>query len=530
MVDLPGYKLTNNNGVECFDPQEADCLPLCDPLVGRCWEVSENSLQSDNRQILDVQGRLKASSKFWIEVLHAKPPVIDWIQDGYKLPLLSLPPVFYQANHKSAIDNHEYVSEAIQALLKYRCIQMVAIRPHICSPLSVVINDVGKKRLVVNLRYLNQYLWKDHFKYEDLRTLMQMFSCKDYMFTFDLKSGYHHLDVFQEHWQYLGFAWGVGTEMRYYTFTVLPFGLATACYVFTKLMRPLIRHWRSQRIRAIVYIDDGIVAVEGEAQAQQVSKIIQVDLEKAGFVTNIQKCSWVPSKSISWLGFDINLEVGKLTVPERKITFLQCQLSSIVGQKFLPARQLASIIGKVISMSLALGSIARFMTRALYAVLNNRHSWCQVLEITPEALLELKFWLCNLRKYNGQNIWHSPSACRLVYSDASATGYGGYIVEHGPQIAHGQWSQEEAAQSSTWRELCGVLRVLESLATKLKHERLKRLSDNQNVVRILTTGSRQPQLQALALNVFTVCMTNQIRLEPEWIPRSENEQADLSVE
>ena len=74
VVDLPGYKLTNNNnGVECFDSQEADCLPLCDPLVGRYWEVSENSLQSDNRQILDVQGRLKASSKIWIEVLHAKP-------------------------------------------------------------------------------------------------------------------------------------------------------------------------------------------------------------------------------------------------------------------------------------------------------------------------------------------------------------------------------------------------------------------------------------------------------------------------
>ena len=180
---------------------------------------------------------------------------------------------------------------------------MVATRPHTCSPLSVVINDVGKKRLMVNLRYLNQYLWKDQFKYEDLRTLMQMFSCKGYVFTFDLKSGYHHLDIFQEHWKYLGFAWGVGTEMRYYTFTVLPFDLATVCYIFTKLMHPLIRYWHSQGIRAIVYIDDGIVAVEGEAQAQQVSTMVQVDLEKAGFVTNIQKCSGYPQNPP--LGWDL---------------------------------------------------------------------------------------------------------------------------------------------------------------------------------------------------------------------------------
>ena len=96
-------------------------------------------------------------------------------------------------------------------------------------------------------------------------------------------------------------------------------------------------------------------------------------------------------------------------------------------------------------MSLALGPIARFMTRGLYALVNNRHSWCHVLGFSPEALTELQFWLFNLERYNGQNIWHSPSVVRLVYSDASSTGYGGYVIEHGPQIAHGQWSPEEAS-------------------------------------------------------------------------------------
>ena len=42
-----------------------------------------------------------------------------------------------------------------------------------------------------------------------------------------------------------------------------------------------------------MYIDNGIVAVEGETQAQQVSTMVQIDLV---FVTNIQKCNWVPSK------------------------------------------------------------------------------------------------------------------------------------------------------------------------------------------------------------------------------------------
>ena len=109
----------------------------------------------------------------------------------------------------------------------------------------------------------------------------------------------------------------------------------------------------------------------------------------------------------------------------------------------------------------------------------------------------------------------------------SSIGYGGYVIEHGPQIAHGHWSTQEASQSSTWRELCGVQRVLEAMACKLKNERLRWFTDNQNVVWILTTGSRKPDLQTVALNIFSVCVINQIRLESEWLPREANEQADL---
>ena len=86
-------------------------------------------------------------------------------------------------------------SSAIADLLSNLCIQKVSYKPHICSPFSVVANSVGKLHLVVNLRYLNQYLLKD--KFEDLRTAMLMSEPGDYMFTFDLKSGYHHVDIHQ---------------------------------------------------------------------------------------------------------------------------------------------------------------------------------------------------------------------------------------------------------------------------------------------------------------------------------------------
>lgn len=102
------------------------------------------------------------------------------------------------------------------------------------------------------------------------------------------------------------------------------------------------------------------------------------------------------------------------------------------------------------------------MTRNLYTVLNNKTAWCQKLALTPEAVQELRYWLDNISKFNGQHIGPKPSAVRVVYWDASATGYGGYTVEHGTMIATGQWSAAESSQSSTWRELHAVRLVLES--------------------------------------------------------------------
>ena len=97
----------------------------------------------------------------------------------------------------------------------------------------------------------------------------------------------------------------------------------------------------------------------------------------------------------------------------------------------VPARLLASVIGKITSRSLGLGPVTRLMTCSLYANLNCRTAWCQKLALDTEALQELEFRGQQLVNFNGQSIWPRPSAVRVAYSDASATGYGGYIVEHG---------------------------------------------------------------------------------------------------
>ena len=64
-----------------------------------------------------------------------------------------------------------------------------------CGPLSVITNQLGEKRLVVNLRHVNRSLGIQKFKYEDLWAVMMLSGPGEWMFSFDLKSGYHHIDV-----------------------------------------------------------------------------------------------------------------------------------------------------------------------------------------------------------------------------------------------------------------------------------------------------------------------------------------------
>jgi hypothetical protein len=86
------------------------------------------------------------------------------------------------------------------------------------------------------LRYVKNHVYKQTIKFEDWRTVLEFFESRSFFTKFDLKSGYHHWDIFSEHQPYLGFSWKMNGETpSYFMFTVLPFGLTTAPCILTKL-------------------------------------------------------------------------------------------------------------------------------------------------------------------------------------------------------------------------------------------------------------------------------------------------------
>ena len=232
---------------------------------------------------------------------------------------------------------------------------------------------------------------------------------------------YHHVDIHAEFQEFLWFQW----QGEYIVFTVLPFGLFIACYVFTKVLGPLVKFWRGNVIKVVLYIDDGIIISADEKAEVSNIQLIKSSLAAAGLVINDEKSALECSHIGKWLKFNIDLAIGELSVPKEKLQQLITMLSGALDRSNIQPKVLASLVGKIISMSLGIGPITRLHTRSLYALLNSRLSWCTKLQVRPAAKEELI--LDNLEHYNRHKFWNAPSAVRVVFSDARSTGYGGFL-------------------------------------------------------------------------------------------------------
>ena len=472
-----------------------------------------------------VKGRLKSSLNFWVETLDASDFVLDMIRRGYRLPFAEYPSQCFLKNNRSALQHPGFVAEAITELLSNGCIVEHYVPPFCVNPLTVA---EGKKlRLVIDLRHVNSYLVKPKFKYEDLRSLSQVLDEGHWFFTWDLMSGYHHLDIFPDHQKYLGFAWPFSGVVRYFTFAVLPFGLSSACFCFTKLMRPLVRRWRSMGHNSFIYLDDGFGSQPDKCSATAASFIQRKELSLSGLLCNEEKSHWAPMQIGEWLGFVIDSISMSFRIPQKKVSKLKGLLDFAIQAGYSSFRELARIAGSIISVALAVGPISRLLTRQMYFAIETRSAWDDTIRFSPSLLIELKFWFCNIDCFNGYSIRPPLATHTVVFSDASDVAFGGFSASLDGTVVSGMWEPEDIGRSSTFRELKAIYFVLLSYVAQLKHKRVKIFTDNQGSARIVAIGSSKANLQALAMDIFNLCLVNNIVLEAQWIPRSLNERADL---
>ena len=95
------------------------------------------------------------------------------------------------------------MNDSIKELLESKRIAEVPFKPDVVNPLSVSSNK-GKRCLILDLRYVNDYLEKHKIKFKGWKTFQNYIPSNNYLFKFDLKSGYNHIEIFQLQLTYLG--------------------------------------------------------------------------------------------------------------------------------------------------------------------------------------------------------------------------------------------------------------------------------------------------------------------------------------
>ena len=322
-------------------------------------------------------------------------------------------------------------------------------------------------------------------------------------------------------------------------YKVLPFGLSISGYIFTKVVREVIKYWRSTGLKIVMYLDDGLGGGKNMKEAMLASEKIHSDLEKFGFVLASEKCNWVPIQGLDWLGFHWDMIEGVIRITEKRIEkplriLKVFRIQFHYGIRLFRVKFIASLVGQIISMQPVLGDQARLRTRYLYQCILQRASWNAKVLVSTDAFEECIFWEHKVESFNeigsrlSQLTYNVPQDY-YVFSDASGTGFGGFVTtgsEDEPLEMFGSWSMAEQAESSTWRELEAVKRLLINFVNILSGKTIRVFTDNLNITHILNIGSRKMVLHKNALFVDEFCRENAIKLSLVWLPRESNQYAD----
>ena len=151
------------------------------------------------------------------------------------------------------------------------------------NPLTVAFSKKGKPRLVLDCRHVNEHLHLFKVKFEDIQIAQMLIDKCSYLFTYDLASAYHHIEIFESHRTFLGFSHYVAGQNTYYVLNALPFGIRTAGHIFTKVTKVVVKYLRERGIKVIMFLDDGIGGHKEYETAVNASDFTKQSLIQLGF-------------------------------------------------------------------------------------------------------------------------------------------------------------------------------------------------------------------------------------------------------
>jgi hypothetical protein len=463
--------------------------------------------------------------------------VVEWLRYGVPLPLvrngIEILRGRVPGNRIKPGIQTDWWDKEVERLLRVGALALVSEKGdkwpndlQAASPVRLV-DKPGPKlfRAVINMRAVNAYLPQRHFKMESLGSILRGIGRGWWMVTWDLANGYHQVRMATDAQRLLGIRW----RNRWLRFVGLPFGVSTAPWTFTKIMREVIKHWRQMGIFVWAYLDDFLLAAPTRELALQWRQQVTRDMHSLGLIREPTKGQWDPAQRVQVLGLIIDTASGSVEVPEVKMTqvveLAQHLFEVPVGQP-IPVRRLASTAGKVVALSRAFAP-ARLLTRSFFRLFDaahrNKWQWNEPVIMTTDVQIDAQRLLQMLPRFNGKAAWW-PARTEVVFTDASTMGWG--AVWRSLQVG-APWTIEERNLHINLLEIRAVWYALQAFGTQLAGRRIHLKVDNQVARAYLAAqGGRVSVLSLEAERVWLLAIQLQVDIwHASWI-RSEDNPAD----
>ena len=490
------------------------------------------------------------------------------------------PPRQHFKNRPSMEAHHSYVVETVVDLLRCGAARIWAelpegitkgLPPEVISPLSVAIREKdGKRRLCIDIRYLN--LWLRHLtvKFDSVRDLAAMVdrmqrdgAAEVVVCCTDMKSGYFHVPIAEDCWKYFCFE----VDGVVCCYTCLNFGFAQSPRFYCAAEGLKHDVYRKLGVSLAEYIDDSARPYRNRAESLAIERrLLQLGTLLGGYYSFGQmtrgqngevffsKMALWPGEQVEFLGFLLDLRRRIIAVPEAKLAYLERRLREWLAQGDLSPRDMARFAGLLVSIQPAIPfskGLARDALRACVGAVD----WDEAFMPPPAVRVVMQWLLDHMRAWNGAHWYAYPAGLRIM-GDYSPTGTGGVIASASlmegddklvwrsapkllPIEVVSNFSPEDfdairaGRMSSVRGELVAALHLVivaldEAPDELIRGRTLVYITDGLAAIQaLMRMYSPVAEIHELVMELHARVLSRGGRLEGGWVPRELNELADF---
>lgn len=278
---------TNESRLEVFSISENTSEDRASIDIG---DVNMGDLgDSDKTKLLDLLGKYRCSFARDTKDLGCTDLIKMHIRTTTDQPVYCKP---YRLSYKEG----EIVNDKVQDLLDAGIIRESV--SEYASPVILVKKKGGDYRLCVDYRALNARTVKDRYPLPHIEDQVSRLSGKCFFTTLDLAQGYYQVPIDEDSISKTAFV----TPLGQYEFLKMPFGLANAPAVFSRLIQMTLGKVSHD---IALYLDDVMIpTVSVEVGLELLEQVLEL-LSRANLKLNLKKCAFLKNTA-TYLGHEIS--------------------------------------------------------------------------------------------------------------------------------------------------------------------------------------------------------------------------------